>query len=58
VPTTRPSGSDGPAEQVALFRCRVTAEPANPRLSPAERGRVVRALAAQTHQHPDGTMRA
>jgi putative transposase len=58
VPTTRPSGSDDPAEQVALFRFRVIAEPANPRLSPAERGRIVRALAAQTHQHPDGTMRA
>src|SRR6266568_4398791 len=58
VPTTRPSGLDDPAEQVALFRFRVIAEPANPRLSAAERGRLVRALAAQTHAHPDGTMRA
>src|SRR6266536_180390 len=58
VPTIHPSGSDDPAEQVALFRYRVIAEPANPRLSAAERGRLVRVLAAQTHAHPDGTMRA
>jgi len=58
VATTRRSGSDDPAEQVALFRFRVIAEPANPRLTAAERGRLVRALAAQTHAHPDGTMRA
>ena len=58
MPATRPSGSDDPAEQVALFRYRVIAEPANPRLQPAERGRIVGALAATTHQHPDGTMRA
>jgi len=57
VPTTRPSGSDDPAEQAALFRYRVIAEPANPRLSPAERGRLVRALAATAHLAPDGTMR-
>ena len=58
MPTIHPSGSDDPAEQVALFRYRVIAEPANPRLSAAERGRLVRVLAAQTHAHPDGTMRA
>jgi hypothetical protein len=58
VPTIRRSGSDDPAERVALFRFRVIAEPANPRLTAAERGRLVRALAAQTHAHPDGTMRA
>jgi putative transposase len=58
VPATRPSGPDDPAEQVALFRYRVIAEPANPRLSPAERGRIVRALAAAAHLAPDGTMRA
>jgi hypothetical protein len=58
VPTTCPSGSDDPAEQVALFRFRVVAEPANPKLTAAERGRIVRVLAAQTHAHPDGTMRA
>src|SRR6266567_8941957 len=58
VPAIRPSGLDDPAEQVALFRFRVIAEPANPRLTAAERGRIVRVLAAQTHAHPDGTMRA
>jgi putative transposase len=58
VPTTRPSGPDDPAEQVALFRFQVIAEPANPRLTAAERGQLVRALAAQTHAHPDGTIRA
>jgi len=58
VPTIRPPGPDDPAEQVALFRYRVVAEPANPRLTAAERGRLVRVLAAQTHAHPDGTMRA
>src|SRR6266567_1663787 len=54
VPAIRPSGSDDPAEQVALFRYRVIAEPANPRLAPAERGRLVRALAATAHLAPDG----
>src|SRR5512132_239276 len=44
------------AEQVALFRYRVIAEAASARLSPAERGRLVRALAAQSHEHPDGIM--
>ena len=44
------------AEQVALFRYRVIAEAASTRLSPAERGRLVRALAAQSHEHPDGSM--
>ena len=57
MPTIRPSGSNDPAEQVALFRYRVIAEPSNPRLSPAERGRLVRALAATAHLHPDGTTR-
>src|SRR6266496_816265 len=56
VPAIRPSGSDDPAEQVALFRYRVIAEPANPRLGPAERGRLVRALAATAHLAPDGTL--
>jgi putative transposase len=44
------------AEAVALFRYRVIAEAATPRLSPAERGRIVRALAASAHEHPDGTL--
>jgi len=40
-----------------LLRYRVVAEAANPRLSPAERGRLVRALAARAHEHPDGSLR-
>jgi putative transposase len=55
-----PQATGGPsdrAEQIALFRFRVIAEAANLRLAPAERGRLVRALARQAHQHPDGTMR-
>lgn len=43
-----------PAEALALFRYRVIAEAANPRLGGAERGRLVRALAAQPHTGPDG----
>jgi len=42
-------------EQVALHRWAVIAEAANARLSPAERGVAVRAAAARTHTHPDGT---
>jgi putative transposase len=55
-----PQAAGGPsdrAEQIALFRFRVIAEAANPRLTPAERGRLVRALTRQAHQYPDGTMR-
>ena len=44
-------------EAVALHRWAVIAEAANARLSPAERGRVVRAIAARTHTHPDGSDR-
>ena len=44
-------------EQVALHRWAVIAEAANARLSPAERGVAVRAVAARTHTHPDGTTR-
>ena len=44
-------------EQVALHRWAVIAEAANARLSPAERGVAVRAAAARTHTHPDGTTR-
>ena len=49
---------DGPGEQVALHRWAVIAEVANPRLSAAERGAVVRAIAARTHVHPDGSRRS
>lgn len=44
-----------PAEQVALFRYRVIAEALSERLSPAERGQLVRELAARTHELPDGS---
>jgi transposase InsO family protein len=47
-----------PAEAVALHRYAVIAEAVNPRLSPAERGRIVRALAERAHPHPDGGERA
>ncbi len=43
-----------PAEAVALFRYHVVADALNPRLSPAERGAVVRQLAQQSHVPPDG----
>ena len=47
--------STDPTEQTALFRYRVIAEAANPRLSAAERGQLVRELAARTHELPDGS---
>jgi putative transposase len=43
------------AEQVALFRYRVIAEALSERLSPAERGQLVRELAARTHELPEGS---
>ncbi len=45
------------AEEIALHRWAVIAESANPRLSAAQRGVLVRATAARTHAHPDGTER-
>jgi putative transposase len=44
-------------EQVALHRWGVIAEAANPRLTPAQRGVLVRQIAARAHAHPDGGMR-
>jgi putative transposase len=44
-------------EAIALHRWGVIAEAANPSLGPAQRGAVVRAIAARTHAHPDGTER-
>src|SRR5438105_11004648 len=35
----------------------IIAEAIGPRLSPAERGHLVRALARQLHEHPDGRQR-
>lgn len=46
-----------PAEAVALFRYRVVAEATDERLTPAERGRVVRELAGRLHELPDGSQR-
>jgi putative transposase len=45
------------AEAIALHRWAVIAEAANPRLTPSERGVVVRAVAARSHAHPDGSER-
>ena len=45
------------ADAIALFRYRVIAEAIAPRLGPAERGAIVRALARQVHEHPDGSER-
>jgi putative transposase len=45
------------AEEMALFRYRVISEAAGAWLSPAERGRVARELAARTWVGPDGTER-
>lgn len=44
-------------EQVALHRYGVIAEASNTRLSPAERGALVRQIAGRSHAHPDGTER-
>ena len=44
-------------EQVALHRWAVIAEATSDRLTPAERGVVVREIAARTHAHPDGSDR-
>lgn len=49
--------NDDQAEAIALHRWAVIAEAANSRLGSAERGRVVRAAAARTHAHPDGSER-
>ena len=46
-----------PKEQVALHRWAVIAEATNDRLTPRERGVVVRQIAARTHAHPDGSPR-
>jgi transposase len=48
---------EDPAEAIALFRYGLIAEALNPRLTPAERGWLVRELASRAHLHPDGSMR-
>ncbi|MDA8398323.1 MAG: DDE-type integrase/transposase/recombinase [Actinomycetota bacterium] len=42
------------AEDIALFRYALVREPADDKLSKAERGALVRSLAASTHRGPDG----
>jgi putative transposase len=49
--------STDPAEAVAIARYHVIADATNPRLSPAERGALVRQLAGQSHMQPDGSRR-
>src|SRR6202140_1525466 len=46
------------AEEVALFRFSVISEAVSGRLSPAERGLIVRALAARTWTTPEGVERS
>jgi putative transposase len=45
------------AEVIALFRYRIIGEATSSRLSPAERGRIVRELARRVYEHPDGSQR-
>ena len=44
-------------EAIALHRWAVIAEAASDRLTPAERGALVRQIAARAHTHPDGSSR-
>ena len=44
-------------EQIALHRWAVIAEAAGQKLTPAERGALVRQIAARAHMHPDGSSR-
>jgi hypothetical protein len=48
---------DGQQEEIALYRWAVIAEAANDRLTAAERGALVRQIAARAHTHPDGSPR-
>ncbi len=47
--------SADPREALALFRYAVVSAATNPRLTPAERGQLVRELASQALAHPDGS---
>lgn len=49
--------TENPDEVIALHRWAVIAEACNPRLRPAERGSIVRAIAARSHVTPDGQTR-
>jgi putative transposase len=46
------------SEQIALFRFSVVAEATNPRLTPGQRGLVVRRLAKASFEDPDGVSRS
>ena len=48
---------NGQQEQIALHRWAVIAEAAGARLTAAERGALVRQIAARAHAHPDGSAR-
>ena len=45
------------AEAIALFRYRIISEATSSRLSPAERGRIVRDLARRVYEHPHNSQR-
>ena len=45
---------DARRREIALFRYGLIREAADPELTPAQRGRLVRALAAREHRGPDG----
>jgi hypothetical protein len=47
--------SSDPREAIALLRYRIVAAATDPRLTPAERGQLVRELAAHAYDHPDGS---
>jgi len=49
--------NDNMQEQIALHRWAVIAEAASARLTAAERGALVRRIAAREHAHPDGSAR-
>lgn len=55
MPIEGPQRRRDRAEDVALFRYGLVREAADDKLSKAERGRLVRHLAATTHTGPDGT---
>ena len=55
IPSRRCLMASDPAEEIALFRYRVIAEALDERLTPAERGLLVRELAGRAHELPDGT---
>ena len=47
--------SSDPREAIALLRYHIVAPATDPRLTPAESGQLVRELATQAYDHPDGS---